>query len=739
MAVRTKRDTGSFLSKFYQQRDADIIKQAEENGFFFNPTEETLLLQCQVQNPDRKNLADFRLIQLCDVHLRVLGDIRMCTSLTICLLANNFLTKIDALVSCTQLIRLDVHSNQLASVPGCSFWRSLDKLQVLHLHDNPLAKFESLQALGSSPCLSVLTLYDTPLSLKKNYRHHVVNTIWTLKALDMHVISDEEIIEDAVFRYAQFAALSPAFRVDLCPKTSTDLTYPQELCVFHSLIARVNSVLARHSPVHIVQKYVRGHLTRKRLGIIKKHGLLRLKETMTHLPSTPVFPSSPLYTPNTREVVDYDSYMAGWRQSLLNEPFYEQIGTTLEQISLQEYLPFSINIERLQSGILTKLQAKITTETTLTGREYLRLGSKKEREKKHTKQEMDKKPKSKRIQDIKKFFGPVVQTVSLEMEDDEIPQADFRIRGRKPHFLTVDATTEMILSKKEAGELIREAEEVQKRKELLQPPMTVKRNRLTTIEQRLFNKTHGTMSLSCLMAVHKAYKEREKAEAAAVKSENNLGWREERLQAKDKIRRHHSEKRLKVLQTRDMEKSQILEQLEKQEVQKLIFLNRLHEQKVQRSHFKKMQQADCIFMQEFHSQRSSISNTLQRYDRQAYVEDNKKSRQKEVSEMKKTEQAQKEAVKNYLEHQKMTKQKEIALAKVALQTKLQNETKVRILEAQNRVSCLKAKNASNVDVYTLPYSSVSHSSAVPPAGILWEAPYEESSVDLLYRQHALSV
>ena len=40
-------------------------------------------------------------------------------------------------------------------------------------------------------------------------RHHVVNSIWSLKALDRHVISDEEIIEDADFggKYDQFRSL----------------------------------------------------------------------------------------------------------------------------------------------------------------------------------------------------------------------------------------------------------------------------------------------------------------------------------------------------------------------------------------------------------------------------------------------------------------------------------------------------------------------------------------------------
>lgn len=68
--------------------------------------------------------------------------------------------------------------------------------------------------MASSSSLSILTLFDTPISLKPNYRHHIVNSIWTLKALDFQVISDEEIIEDAKFG-GRFAVSHPSFALSL--------------------------------------------------------------------------------------------------------------------------------------------------------------------------------------------------------------------------------------------------------------------------------------------------------------------------------------------------------------------------------------------------------------------------------------------------------------------------------------------------------------------------------------------
>jgi len=50
-----------------------------------------------------------------------------------------------------------------------------------------------------------------------SHRHHTVNTIWSLKAIDHHVIGDDEIIEDALFS-KRFAAMNPRLYIDLCPK-----------------------------------------------------------------------------------------------------------------------------------------------------------------------------------------------------------------------------------------------------------------------------------------------------------------------------------------------------------------------------------------------------------------------------------------------------------------------------------------------------------------------------------------
>lgn len=152
----------------------------------------------------------------------------------------------------------------MLDLPSASFWFQMKQLRVLLLHNNPLNRLENLKYLAACPRLEILTLYDSPLCMKDNYRHHAVNSIWSLKALDHHVISDEEIIEEAVFDN-RFKALGPNFRINL------NLTYSdkeqglkRELRATNDLISRVNRILAFNSPVLIIQKNIRRYLALKK-------------------------------------------------------------------------------------------------------------------------------------------------------------------------------------------------------------------------------------------------------------------------------------------------------------------------------------------------------------------------------------------------------------------------------------------------------------------------------------------
>ncbi|KAK7504361.1 hypothetical protein BaRGS_00004227 [Batillaria attramentaria] len=723
-----KPDATALLSKYYKQREQEAIKQAEERGYFLVPSMEYLLKNMGPYSGTSKEITRVFLVRLVGVHLRKLGDISLCTSLQICNLSNNFLTKIDALCTCQQLVKLDLHGNQLTSIPGPPFWSSLRKLRALNLHDNPLGKFETLQSLAACPKLAIMTLFDTPLFLKKNYRHHVVNSIWTLKALDHHVISDEEIIEDALFG-GHFAALSPSLKIDLCPPSPMDANYMEEVQLYRQLEARINHILKKHSPVIIVQRYLRGYFARKKLGLTRKFPPRQQSQQVLRMP-----PSST--SDHSVANLELPPQTSGLSQSGMVPPPSPLPGANLVSSG---FLPMisdahsepggtqrsiQINLAKLQTGTLQTLQDEAETlEPTFrpTARSALDQTARERRKKK------EEKPKTQRIKSVKQFFGPVVDTKpdyseDGDEEDEMIPVTNYRLQGSQPNLLLADATTDMILSRIESGRFVREAEAERVQRVKALPPPTRPHYDFKTDDQRLFSKVHGTMGLSCLVAVQKAYKDREKAEKATARMEYILAMRDERQRAKERIHMYHDEKRNQAIRRRDQDRARILDQMEKQELKRLNYLDRQHESKSRAVDLAKSFQADNTFMTEFNSQHTSVSKALLRHDRQARLEDKLSSRKGQVQTLRNTEVDQQETVKKYMEHRQLMRQTETAMSRAALDTRMLQETTERMMEARQRVAHIKQKEATVQAFYPLPPSNVPPAISTAPAGMSrWEA------------------
>ncbi|KAH3791615.1 uncharacterized protein LOC127838746 isoform X2 [Dreissena polymorpha] len=741
------------LDKYYKQREEETIRQAENQGLLKVPSQEYLIRTCgKLYNGKYiKDVAQLLYVRLDGVHLRKVGDLTFCVNLRICILNNNFLTKIDGLTGCRHLIKLDLHSNQLSSLPGIAFWSGMRHLRFLHLHDNPLGKYENLQNLAMCPHLVALTMYDTPLSLKRNYRHHVVNSIWSLKALDNHVISDEEIIEDAVFG-GQFAARHPNFRIHLFDNTGEQHTFAEELKLLKEIERKINTILSHHSPVLIMQKYVRGYLSRKKYGSVRRPkgtserdaGLLMVPSDIVPPPpsSSPVPPEARHQEAAVSEVgtVEYDvqRLSEGPSDSASNHPreqvegYLEPFSTPLDmayepsEVFTQEGSPkkrknLLINLAKLQAGTFSSLyDEQIAIETILPQDSLEKIETVAKRRLRKRKEKV---PQKKVVKSVKQFFGPIIDSSpSPDVEDkpdydEETPVTEYRLRGYKPNIILVDPVTEMILSKQEAGRLVRDAELEHHRRmqEAPSPRLKMPTKKIANNDQRIFSKVHGTMGMSCLFAVHQAYKDREKAEKTAMKMEHILSMRDERDRAKERIRLYHDEKRSNALKQRDMERAKTLEQLEKREMLRLNYLDKRHELKNKSADLTRSYRQDFTFITEFSNQHTSVSNALMRHDRQAKFEDTLQAKNDLVANMSAAEAEQKEVVKKYLEHRQLMRQTESAMARATLDTRMLQEVNDRMLEAKSRVAQQKARRDTVQTFYPLPVMTpVPTSSSAPP-------------------------
>lgn len=381
-----------------------------------------------------------------------------------------------------------------------------------------------------------------------------------------------------------------------------------------------------------------------------------------------------------------------------------------------------INLAKLQSGTFSSLYEaeQIAIETVLpqdsTERGELP-GKKKPRKKK------DKTVQKKIVKSVKQFFGPVVDTTQTadidnraEEESEDLPVTEYRLRGYKPNIIFFDPTTEMILAKQEAGRLVRDAEiEHHRKQQEIPTPRAKPAKKAMNNDQRIFARAHGTMGMSCLFAVHQAYKDREKAERTASKMEHILNMRDERERAKERIKMYHDEKRTSALKQRDLERAKTLEQLERREMHRLNYLDRRHELKNKSADLTKSFKQDYTFITEFSNQHTSVSNALMRHDRQAKIEDELQNKTDFVQTVSSTEQEQKDMVKKYLEHRQLMRQTESAMARATLDTRMLQEVNDRMLEAKTRVAQQKARRDTVQAFYPLPVMTpVPAATSAPP-------------------------
>ncbi|KAL2772365.1 leucine-rich repeat and IQ domain-containing protein 3 isoform 2 [Daubentonia madagascariensis] len=208
---------------------------------------------------------DFVFMKFSGLHLKSMENLQSCISLRVCIFSNNFITDIHPLQSCVKLIKLDLHGNQIKNLPDTKFWSGLKNLKLLYLHDNGFSKLKNICVLSACPNLIALTMFDCPVSLKKGYRHVLVNSIWPLKALDYHVISDEEIIQNWHLP-ERFKTCNHRLFFNFCPALRKGTTYEDEINNIKYIIAKINEILAHNSPVLIVQRWIRGFLVRKNLS-----------------------------------------------------------------------------------------------------------------------------------------------------------------------------------------------------------------------------------------------------------------------------------------------------------------------------------------------------------------------------------------------------------------------------------------------------------------------------------------
>ena len=236
-------------------------------------SEEQLLAATSAPDAEAARAIDLRGLQLTSVE-----PLARCRSLELALLSSNLLTAVhDSVLACSRLRKLDLSGNGISTLPKREDWTRLPDLQILYLHQNQLGSLKVAGRLSSLPKLVRVTLFDNPLATHPNYRHFLVNSLFSLRALDLHVISDEELIEGAQFP-TNFAALSeaallPVFEHREGQPPAGSRQPPDQYAILKGLtqeIVALNKVHAKLSPVLHLQGAVRGLAARGTVKTLRK-------------------------------------------------------------------------------------------------------------------------------------------------------------------------------------------------------------------------------------------------------------------------------------------------------------------------------------------------------------------------------------------------------------------------------------------------------------------------------------
>lgn len=322
---------------------------------------------------------------------------------------------------------------------------------------------------------------------------------------------------------------------------------------------------------------------------------------------------------------------------------------------------------------------------------------------------------------VKVFFGPVLETRTRSEREPKKTEREpiktrFRLSGFRPPIQAVDPFREMLISKQEAGKEVRKAAREIERKNAQEPRKVAVKRQTVTTDQKLFIRTHGTMGLACLRAVHHAYRERERAIALSSKAIAVGQLRENREQAKERVIAFKQQYKEASLRRRARDSVRTAEVLKERQAKEITAHERLSTARAVTAEQLRARRADLAFVTDFNCQQTSISNALQRHDRILHRDEHAHEIEDLVRREKELSQDQQALVRRYMEHRQLIRQAETAMTRADLNAHLSREASQRKTAAKERVVQIKARNQETTEYYSAP---VTHAPArLPPLAVV---------------------
>ena len=317
----------------------------------------------------------------------------------------------------------------------------------------------------------------------------------------------------------------------------------------------------------------------------------------------------------------------------------------------------------------------------------------------------------------------VGDTRTMKQEDEVIDDSEegfivFRLAGLPAPRVESDILEGLTRSIVDGARDIRETVRDFEMRRARTPKPIVQRSCPMTIDQKMFIRTHGTISLSCFRAVDQAYKDRDRAKSLSAKMQQNL-LQKRRREMMAQIRDNKKYELIEKLQEiKNETKNELTQAMELQKSELLAKKDSVALKKNERERRISVRKQAVAFAAEFSNQANAIYKAISSHAATTAKGRIIEAKREKAKCLKEDMDRQREIIRRYNEHRKLLLQSETALDKSQLETELHERSQIYREEARLRVRKLRQENLHKG--VTVPCIS-SVPSKLPPLAVVADA------------------
>ncbi|XP_032814621.1 leucine-rich repeat and IQ domain-containing protein 3 isoform X2 [Petromyzon marinus] len=457
---------------------------------------------------------------------------------------------------------------------------------------------------------------------------------------------------------------------------SNQISYIAKMQHFQRLLKDINAVLARHSAVHIIQRWLRGHLVRARLG--KADRRLPAKCGRTSRPE------------REERAILAEGLARAWDGGLSGQMTSRSQCKMKEQAEVKH---LTIDLNQLHTSTVQDALDRLSPTSAYPQRFYPStwIHSAPFRHQRGHNSEVMRRKETK----------PLGQQTVLETRDKgddlntdvnlEDQQVQFRMSGLCARIHQSDPLRDLLLTRHEQACDVRKSVsqihsliQDESRTEFLHRP----RHPTMSLDERLHRRSMGSHVLAPFETLERAQRERERVGHLTAKAETVNRAHSAKRVMQARMRGFLEEKREVAVRLREADCARMTDDLQRQKRQAPLDGDNARERRL--DHDRRSRQAELDLARAFGSQQAAVGKALWRHDWQMRRQEERSARAEVAGDQREHSLQQREIVRTFLQRRQEKFQEQAATERTQLDVRLSRDAVEKTREANRRVDRLKA-------------------------------------------------